>query len=72
MIIKICDKCKGTNTKTLIPKIKTIIPDCEIIVGCHNVCGIGRNKSFLIINDKLIITDNEDKLIEELKQNILK
>lgn len=71
MIIRICDKCKGTNIKTLIPKIKTIIPNCEIIVGCQNVCGIGRNKSFLILNDKLIIADNENELIGKLKQNIL-
>lgn len=68
MIIRICDKCKCTNIKTLIPKIKTIIPNPEIIVGCQNVCGIGRNKSFLIVNDKLIIADNENELIEKLKQ----
>ena len=72
MIIRICDKCKGTNIKTLVPKIKTIIPKSEIIVGCQNVCGIGRNKSFLIINYKLIIADNENELIDKLKESILK
>jgi len=68
--IKICDRCKGTNVKTLAPKIKEIDPHAEIQIGCHNFCGIGQTKSFLILNHKPIIADNEKELLEKLKKSL--
>lgn len=68
--IRICDKCKGTNVKTLVPKLKEIDPTSEIIIGCQNFCGIGRTRSFAIVNHIPIIADNEDQLIQVIKQNI--
>ena len=67
--IKICDKCRGTNVETLVPRIKEILPDAEIQIGCQNFCGIGQTKAFLILNHKPIIAENEDELIEKLKES---
>lgn len=66
----ICDKCKATNIKSLIPKLKNIDDKAIINIGCQNVCGIGRNKPFVICNDRLIIADNLDELITKVKQAI--
>ncbi len=71
MIYKICDKCKGTNTKTLIPKLKEIDSNAEIQIGCQNFCGIGRSKSFVIVNHTPIIALNEDELIEKVKEHLI-
>ncbi len=67
---RICDKCKATNIKTLIPKLKLIDPNATIIIGCQNLCGIGRNKSFAILNHIPIIAENEDELITKIKNQI--
>lgn len=67
---RVCDKCKGTNIKTLIPKLKEIDSDASIIVGCQNLCGIGRTKSFVIMNHIPIIADNEEMLIAEIEKKL--
>lgn len=67
---QICDKCKGTNKKTLIPKLKEMVPEANIIIGCANLCGIGRNKSFVILNHVPIIADTEEELIKKVRQQI--
>lgn len=71
MIFKICDKCRGTNIKTLIPKLKEIDDHAEIQMRCQNLCGIGRTKSFVIVNHIPIIAENEEELIEKLKTYLI-
>ena len=66
MEIRICDKCKAVHVKQLLPKLKELFPNASIIIGCQNMCGVGRNKPFVIINDKPIIADSNQKLIEEI------
>lgn len=66
----VCDRCKATNIKSLIPKLKKIDDKAIINIGCQSACGIGRNKSFVICNDKLIVAENEDELITKVKQAI--
>ena len=66
----VCDRCKATNIKSLIPKLKKIDDKAIINIGCQSVCGIGRNKPFVICNDRLIVADSEDELITKLKQAI--
>ena len=58
MIFKICDKCKGTNIKTLVPKLKEIDKNAKIEIGCQNFCGIGRDKCFVVVNHIPIIAKN--------------
>lgn len=72
MTFKICDKCKGTNVKTLVPKLKILNPDAEIQIGCQGFCGIGRTKSFVLVGNMPVIAENEDALIEEVKNYIQK
>ena len=69
---RICNKCKATNVNTLIPKLKQIDPEAEIIVGCQNFCGIGQKKSFAIVNHIPVIANDEDELIEKIKESIKK
>ena len=66
----ICDKCKKTNIKTLISKLKKIDSNATINIGCQSVCGIGRTKPFVICNDKLIVASTEEELIDKIKQAI--
>lgn len=67
---KICNRCKGTNVDTLIPKLKEIDSEASIIVGCQNFCGIGRTKSFAIVNHLPVIAENEDELIKEIRKKL--
>ena len=67
---RLCDKCKGTNIDSLLPKLKEIDSSAEIIIGCQNFCGIGAKKPFVICNHVPIVADNENELIEKIKQAI--
>lgn len=69
---RVCDKCKATNIKTLVPRLKELDSEAEIIIGCQNFCGIGAKKSFVICNHVPIIAENEDELIDKVKQTIAK
>ena len=65
--IGICDKCKAVNYKKIIEKIKQIDKDAQFTIGCQNMCGIGRNKPFIILNHKPIIGESEEDLINKIK-----
>ena len=68
---KVCDRCKGVNLATLIPKIKAIDPKAIIREpSCVSYCGPGRDRTFVILNNKPIIADNEDELIEKIVAKI--
>ena len=67
---RICDKCKATNVDTLLPKLKELDSNAEIIIGCQNFCGIGARKPFVICNHVPIVADTEDELINKVKQAI--
>ncbi|MGL4973062.1 MAG: DUF1450 domain-containing protein [Culicoidibacterales bacterium] len=68
--IRICDKCKGTNVQTLLPKLKEIAPDAKYHVGCQSFCGPGRKKPFAIVNDKAILAVDEDALVAKVAQEL--
>lgn len=65
--IGICDKCKAVNYNSIIEKIKKMDKDFQFTIGCQNMCGIGRNKPFVILNHKPIIGENEEDLINKIK-----
>lgn len=65
--IGICDKCRAVNYKLLIQEIKKLDKNIEFIIGCQNMCGIGRNKPFVILNHKPIIGENEKDLLNKIK-----
>ena len=67
---RICDKCKGTNVSTLEKKLKELDPSANIKIGCQNMCGIGAKKPFAIVNHIPIVAEDENELIEKVKQAI--
>lgn len=69
---RVCDKCKATNLGSLLPRLEEIDSEAEVIIGCQNFCGIGAKKAFVICNHVPIVADNEDELIEKVKQAIKK
>ena len=70
MTFKLCDKCKGTNVKTLVPRLKELNPNAEIQIGCQGLCGIGRTNSFVLVNHMPVIAENEDALIDAIAKYI--
>lgn len=68
--IGICNKCKGVNYKSIIQKIKELDNTIQINIGCQNFCGIGRTKPFVILNHIPIIANNEDELLDKIKEKI--
>lgn len=69
---RVCDKCKGTNINSLLPKLKEIDSTAEIIIGCQNFCGIGARKPFVICNHVPIVADTEEDLINKIKDALEK
>lgn len=68
MIISICNKCKAINSLSISKKLKEIYPNARYEIGCNNMCGIGRSKVVVILNNKPIIADTEEELINKIKQ----
>lgn len=67
---RICNKCKAMNVDSIIPRLKEIDDNAEIIVGCQNFCGIGQTKAFAIVNHVPIIALNEDELVSKIKDKL--
>lgn len=66
---KVCDKCKGVNLSTLIPRIMKLDPNAVIHEpSCISYCGPGRDFPFVILNNKPVVGDNEDDLIAKLEE----
>lgn len=68
--IEICDKCKGTNIKTLVPKIKDISSDIDIKIHCIQFCGLGRDKIVVLLDHVPIIGNTEDEVIKKICEKI--
>lgn len=67
---RICDECRMTNIKTLVPKLKKIDPDAEIKMGCQSYCGIGYKKQFCIVNGKHVTATSEEELIAKVEKMV--
>ena len=67
MEIRICDLCKATNIKTLLPTLKENFPEAIVKIGCQNMCGIGATKNFAIVDHIPVIAENEKELIDKIK-----
>jgi len=65
---KVCDRCKGTNLKTLVPRLKKLDPDANILPPiCVSYCGPGRDFPFVFLNNKPIKGVDEDDLIRRIR-----
>lgn len=68
MEYKICDKCKGVSVSSLKKEIQKIDREATFDIRCHNLCGIGRTKPFVIVGHIPIIADTEEELIQKIKE----
>lgn len=66
--IEVCDKCKATNIKSLVPKIKSLSSDIEIQIHCIQFCGIGRDKIVVLFDHMPIIGNTEEEVLGKLKE----
>lgn len=70
---KVCDRCKGTNLNTLIPRLKQLDPCAKILEPtCISYCGPGRDYPFVFLNNKPIKGENEDDLIRKIEEKLNK
>lgn len=67
---RICDRCKGTNIQSLKKKLQELDSKVTILVGCQNMCGIGRTKPFVIVNHIPVVADTEEELILKIKDKL--
>ncbi len=65
--IQICDRCKAIK-KEDIEYIKKIYSNCNIQIGCCNLCGIGRSKPFIIYNHIPIIANTFAEVLSKLEE----
>lgn len=67
MNIKICNKCKGFDINNVMKKINESIPHVHYEIGCNNMCGVGRDKVVVIVNNKPIVSSTVEELIIKIK-----
>ena len=66
---KVCARCKGTNLNTLIPRLEKLDPQAKILAPtCVSYCGPGRDYPFVFLNNKPIKGENEDDLIQKIRE----
>ncbi|MNC32146.1 hypothetical protein D3C75_804900 [compost metagenome] len=68
--IQICDKCKHTRVKTLLPKLQKLSPDADIKVGCKSYCGPCSRSAFIFVNGRYVTGATEDEAVEKVKKFI--
>lgn len=71
MKISICNKCKGINFEEIFLILKERYPEAIYQIGCNNMCGIGRDKAVIILNDRPIIASTTEELMNKIKQAII-
>ncbi len=65
---KICDICNEKNVEELKRRLLEVDNKADIIVGCHGFCGIGATRLFVIVNGMVAIGNNEDEVIDKVRQ----
>jgi len=67
---RICDECKTTNLKTLLPQLKKLDPKADIKIGCQSYCGIGYKKHFAIVNGRHVTAMSEQELVDKVEKAV--
>lgn len=66
--IRICDKCKHTRMKSILPKLQALAPDAQIQIGCKSYCGPCARYAFIFINGRYVTADTEDEAIRKAQK----
>jgi uncharacterized protein YuzB (UPF0349 family) len=66
--IRICDKCKHTRVKTMLPKLQKLSPGTDIKVACKSYCGPCSRYAFIFINGRYVTAPTEDEAIEKARK----
>lgn len=69
---KTCDLCKGFNGKSVAERLKELDEKANVTVGCQGLCAIGAKMPFVIVNGIIVTADNEDEIIEKVKDIMIK
>ena len=65
---RVCDRCKGVNLGTLLPKLEKLDENARILKPtCQSYCGPGRDYPFVFLNNKPVKAETEVALIEKLQ-----
>ncbi len=70
MKISICNKCKGFDYLQIIKLLEKKYNNLNFEIGCNNMCGIGRNKIVIIVNDIPIIANDVNELLKKIEETI--
>lgn len=68
--IRICEKCKHTSLKSIMPKLKKLAPDADIKVGCKSYCGPCSRFAFIFINGRYVTGKTEDDAIQKASKYV--
>jgi len=68
--IRVCDKCKHTRLKTIVPRLEKLAPDADIKVGCKSYCGPCSRFAFVFINGRYITGATEDEAVDKASKYI--
>lgn len=69
MNIRICDKCKGFDINKVKKALNENFSDIRYEVGCNNMCGIGRDKVVIIVDDRPVIANSINELVDKIKKS---
>ncbi|MBC8080109.1 MAG: DUF1450 domain-containing protein [Gorillibacterium sp.] len=68
--IRICDKCKHTKVKSIVPKLEKLAPGTKIKVGCKSYCGPCSRFAFVYINGRYVTAPTEDEVVEKVRKYV--
>ncbi len=64
LLIKICERCSGITKSELTADVSNI----DVLTGCTGQCGKHIGKVFGLVNFKLLVFDNKEQFLNDLKE----
>lgn len=68
--IRVCEKCKYTPLKSIVPKLQKMAPESEIKIGCKSYCGHCGKRAFVYINGRYLSAPTEDEVLVKVARFI--
>ena len=64
--IRVCEKCRHTPLKSIVPKLQKMAPGDEIKIGCKSYCGHCGKRAFVYINGRYFSAPTEDEVLAKV------